>query len=72
MNIYTNNEANKMVTWADLNKGLTDGESTNVSTGLVFGTYTRRGDAGFWTNLQHPEGGFNVALHDLRKALASR
>ena len=61
-----------MVTWNDLNKGLTDGQSTDVTTGFFAGTYTRRGDAGCWTNLQHPKGTDAVALHELRKTLASR
>ena len=58
--------------WNDLNKTLTDGQSTNVTTGLFAGTYTRRGEAGFWTNLQHPNGSDSIALDELCKTLASR
>ena len=58
--------------WKALNKTLKDGESTDVTSGLFAGTYTRRGEAGRWTNLQHPRGDEAVALDELCKTLASR
>ena len=61
-----------MTYWNELNKTLSDGQSTNVTSGLCSGTYTRRGEAGFWTNLQHPKGEGKWALNELCKTLASR
>lgn len=60
--------------WDDLNKNLTDGESTTVTArdGFFHGVYTRRGEAGFWTHLQHPQGCDAEALNELIKTLANR
>ena len=59
--------------WNELNKGLNDGQSTNVTSGFFFGVYTRRGDAGFWSHLQYPKGAYEgEVLKDLRNTLASR
>ena len=61
-----------MTYWNELNKTLNDGQSTDVTSGLCFGTYTRRGKAGFWTNIQCPKGADNWALNQLCKTLGSR
>ena len=58
--------------WKQLNKTLSDGQSTNVQQGLFFGVYTRRGEAGFWSNLQHPKGEEAIALKTLQIELANR
>ena len=59
--------------WEGLNKGLTDGQSTSVTAGLFFGVYTRRGEAGFWSDLQYPKGtGEGEVLKALQSELTSR
>lgn len=59
--------------WNELNKTLSDGQSTNVTTGLIFGVYTRRGEVGCWDSLQYPKGTYEGdALKALQNELASR
>ena len=60
----------KNTVWTDLNRSLEDGQSVDVKSGLFFGTYTRKGEAGEWTNLQHPKGTFVAeVINKLRRKL---